>query len=147
MRILVVGATGQVGAIVAGALGERHEVIGLSRSSDPRLDLLDADSISAALTRIGRVDAVVDCAGGAPFLPLRQLTSELVLAGVRTKMLGKVDLLLHGHPWVADGGSFTFTTGITARRVVPGEAWRRSPTARSSPSCAPRRPRCRAASA
>lgn len=47
---LVIGASGGIGAALVAALREegRHPVIGLSRSSDPPIDLLREESIAAA---------------------------------------------------------------------------------------------------
>jgi NAD(P)-dependent dehydrogenase (short-subunit alcohol dehydrogenase family) len=51
---LVIGASGGIGAALVAALREegRHPVIGLSRGSDPPIDLLREESIAAAATWI-----------------------------------------------------------------------------------------------
>jgi len=120
MKVLVIGAAGEVGSVVSTALGERHEVIGVSRSTNPGLDILDPDSIDRLFAEIGRVDAVVDCAGAAAFKPFAELRASDFEEGVRSKALAKVELLIRALPWLNDGGSVTFTTGITAREPVPG---------------------------
>lgn len=53
MRILIIGSTGHVGSAAAQALQGRHEAVGLSRSTQPSIDLLDADSIERAFDQVG----------------------------------------------------------------------------------------------
>jgi nucleoside-diphosphate-sugar epimerase len=48
MKIVVIGATGTIGSAVAAALRGRHEVVGLSRKSDPRVDILDKKRVEAS---------------------------------------------------------------------------------------------------
>ncbi|KAB1655084.1 short chain dehydrogenase [Pseudoclavibacter chungangensis] len=122
MRILVVGMSGHVGTSAAAALGERHDIVGVSRSTDPAVDLLDPASITAAFRRLGRFDAVVSAFGAAPFAPAPQLTADDLTAAFEGKVLSQLNLVHLGLDAVTDGGSFTLTTGILAREPVPGGA-------------------------
>ena len=113
MKILIVGASGTIGRAVAAELGQRHEVIAAGRKSgDVRLDMTDAASIRAAFGKIGRVDAVVSAAGEAKFAPLQQMQPADYELGLRDKLMGQVSLVLIGRDSVADGGSFTLTSGV-----------------------------------
>ena len=47
MKIIVVGATGTIGAAVADALAARHEVVRASRSGQPSVDIDDVESVTA----------------------------------------------------------------------------------------------------
>ncbi|HTR03920.1 MAG TPA: SDR family NAD(P)-dependent oxidoreductase, partial [Thermoanaerobaculia bacterium] len=77
LRILVVGASGTIGAAVARALERDHDVLRASRRKSPlTADLTDAESIRALFRRTGPVDAVVSCAGDARFKPFAELTDE-----------------------------------------------------------------------
>lgn len=58
MRVLVVGARGQLGAAVAHVARGRHDVVALDRAA---LDVTDADAVRARLRDL-RPDAVVNCA-------------------------------------------------------------------------------------
>ncbi|MCM0616865.1 short chain dehydrogenase [Paenarthrobacter nitroguajacolicus] len=118
MKVLVIGATGLLGTAAATALDARHEVIQASRSGDVQVDLADAESISAMFESVGKVDAVVACTGVVPFKPLAELTAGDFEAGVADKVLGQVNLVLLGTPYVNDGGSFTLTTGVLAREPI-----------------------------
>lgn len=121
MKILVVGSSGTIGAAVAQALEERHEVVRASHSrSAVSVDIGSPDSIRQMYAKIGRVDAVVSVAGQASFRPLADLTDADFALGLGNKLMGQVNLVRLGLGSVADGGSFTLTSGILSRRPMPG---------------------------
>jgi NAD(P)-dependent dehydrogenase (short-subunit alcohol dehydrogenase family) len=123
MRILVVGATGTIGRAVVAALLGSNEIVPVSRRSTPiTVDLADPSSIHAMYRTVGRVNAVVSAAGQARFAPLVQLSDADFELSVGNKLLGQVNLIRFGFDYVADGGSFTLTSGILARSPVPGSA-------------------------
>jgi NAD(P)-dependent dehydrogenase (short-subunit alcohol dehydrogenase family) len=123
MKILLVGATGTIGAAVTQALEARHEVLHASHSRSPlTLDLADPESIRRLYARVGRVDAVVSVAGQAAFRPLLDLTDADFSLGLTNKLMGQVNLVRFGVEAVADAGSFTLTSGILSRRPMPGSA-------------------------
>ncbi|UOR01490.1 short chain dehydrogenase [Leucobacter allii] len=119
MRILIVGASGHVGSAAAAALEPRHDVVGISRGTDPAIDLRDASSIAAAFDRLGRFDALISAYGSAPFKPATELTPEDLTAAFAGKVLSQLNLLRIGLDHVNDGGSVTLTTGILAREAIP----------------------------
>ena len=123
MRILVIGATGTIGAAVSQALDGRHEVIraSLSRSA-LALDLADPESIKRLYARVGTVDAVVGAAGKAAFGPLLALSDEDFSLGLTSKLMGQVNLVRLGVDALADRGSFTLTSGFLSRHPMPGSA-------------------------
>lgn len=123
MRILVVGATGTIGRAIVAALEERHEVVPVShRSGALTVDLQDSASITRLYEKAGHVDAVVCAAGAARFRPLSELSEEDFRASLHHKLLGQINLVRLGIPFVADGGSFTLTSGTLARHPSPGGA-------------------------
>ncbi|MBO1901593.1 short chain dehydrogenase [Leucobacter weissii] len=119
MRILIVGASGHVGSAAARALQPRHEVIGVSRSTRPAVDLLDPASVERLFAGLGEVDAVISAYGSAPFKRAPELSAEDLEAAFRGKVLSQLNLLRIGLDHVRDGGSVTLTTGILAREPVP----------------------------
>jgi NAD(P)-dependent dehydrogenase (short-subunit alcohol dehydrogenase family) len=121
MKILVVGASGTVGRAVAAELGRRHEIVAAGRSSgDVRVDITDPDSVRAAFRKVGRLDAVVSAAGHVKFAPIAEMHDADFQIGLRDKLMGQVNLVLIGRDSVADGGSFTLTSGVLARDPIRG---------------------------
>lgn len=119
MRILIVGAEGTVGKAAAKELGARHEIVKAGRSSgDVKVDLTDRASIEAMYKKVGKVDAVVATAGHVHFGPLVQMTHDQFMSGLKDKLMGEVDLVLAGIPIIADGGSFTLTSGVLDRDPI-----------------------------
>ena len=122
MRILVVGSTGTIGRAVVEALSARHTVISAHRGGDHRVDITDPTSIEALYAGVGRVDAVVAASGAAKFGPLAELSEADFRLGLDSKLMGQVNLVRLGIASVADGGSFTLTSGILGRKPTPGSA-------------------------
>lgn len=123
MRILIIGASGTIGAAVAQALETRHTVLRASQArSALAVDLADRDSIKRLYAKVGRVDAVVSAAGQAAFRPLPALTDADFALSLNNKLMGQVNLVRLGVEFLADGGSFTLTSGILSRRPMPGGA-------------------------
>jgi NAD(P)-dependent dehydrogenase (short-subunit alcohol dehydrogenase family) len=123
MKILVVGSTGTIGSAVVSALRAReHEVVGVARSTTPRVDLQDRRSIDALFALVEDVDAVVGCAGTAVFKPIDQLTDQDLVASTRDKLLGQVTLARVALRRVRDKGSITLTTGVLAQTPMTGGA-------------------------
>lgn len=120
MRILVVGATGTIGKAVAEALAARHEVLRASRKSDVSVDITRPESIREMYQRVGRLDAVVSCAGSGAWKPLTALTDEDIHATLADKLMGQVNLVRLGVDYVGDMGVFVLTAGIFSRNPMPG---------------------------
>jgi NAD(P)-dependent dehydrogenase (short-subunit alcohol dehydrogenase family) len=123
MKIIVVGASGTIGAAVAQALtAQRHEVIGVSRHSSPGVDIDDAASIQRLFGTVSGVDAVVCCAGNATFGPLTKLSDADFELGLRSKLMGQVALARIAMTHLREAGSITLTSGILATQPMPGSA-------------------------
>jgi NAD(P)-dependent dehydrogenase (short-subunit alcohol dehydrogenase family) len=121
MKILVVGATGTLGAPVVQALEARHEVIRASHSrSALTVDLADPQSIKRLYARVGPVDGVVSTAGRAAFRSLLTLSDEDFALGLANKLMGQVNLVRYGVEALAKGGSFTLTSGFLSRYPMAG---------------------------
>jgi len=124
MRILVVGATGTIGLGVSEALADRgHEVLPVGFSGgDLAVDIADPAAIRSLYATVGAVDAVVCTAGVARFGTLDDLTDEAFATSIDNKLMGQVNLVRIGLGVVADGGSFTLTSGGLSREPGPGTA-------------------------
>ncbi len=119
MKIIVVGAQGDIGRAVCAELGSRHEIIKAGRSSgDVRVDITDRASVDDMYSKCGRVDAVVSTAGDVHFGPLDQYDEETFMLGLRHKVMGQVNLVLAGLRSVQENGSFTLTSGVLDRDPI-----------------------------
>jgi NAD(P)-dependent dehydrogenase (short-subunit alcohol dehydrogenase family) len=123
VKILVIGATGTIGAAVVHAFEAEHEVFGASHTrSALAVDLSAPDSIRRLYANVGRVDAVVCAAGDSVFRPLLALSDADFAVCFGNKLMGQINLVRFGAESLADGGSFTLTTGILSRQPMPGSA-------------------------
>ena len=123
MKIIVIGATGTIGAEVAKALAlNRHEVIRASRNGDVKVNLDDAASVRAMFAKVREVDAVISCAGNAVFKPFADLTDADYELGLRSKLMGQASLARLAKDHLRDGGSITLTTGVLAMHPMVGSA-------------------------
>jgi NAD(P)-dependent dehydrogenase (short-subunit alcohol dehydrogenase family) len=120
MKVVVIGATGTIGKAIAALLSDRgHEIVGVSRSTRPSLDLDDPASISTFYETIGEVDAIVCAAGNASFGSLAELSDEQLHLGIDSKLLGQVNLVRKGLSKVRPGGVFVLTGGMLAYNPWP----------------------------
>ncbi|MEM7367922.1 MAG: short chain dehydrogenase [Bacteroidota bacterium] len=118
MKIILVGASGVIGKRVADELGKRHEIIAVSRNSEPTVDITSSDSIENMYQQLGAFDAMICCAGSAYFGSFEDMTEEDFYTGIRSKMMGQINLVMIGRKYINPGGSFTLTSGILADEAV-----------------------------
>ena len=115
MKILIIGGTGTVGNKVTTHLQQKHKVITAGRSKgDLKVDIADSSSRKQLFENTGIVDAVVCIAGEAKWAPFNQLAEEDYYIGLRSKLMGQVNLVRIGQNYVSHGGSITLSTGILA---------------------------------
>src|SRR5512144_881496 len=107
MRIVVVGASGTIGRAVVRLLENDHDIIPVGRTTgDHQVDIALRESIEALFAALGPVDAVVSAAGEARFADLDTLTDADFAFSLGNKLMGQVNLVRIGHPFVTEGGSF-----------------------------------------
>lgn len=115
MKILIIGGTGTIGKKVTAYLADRHEVIVAGRTTgDVSVDIGDAESIQKLFNQIGKVDAIVNVSGEAKWDKFTNLSEEDFYIGIKSKLMGQVNLVRIGKDYVNPGGSITLTTGILA---------------------------------
>ncbi len=115
MKILIAGGNGTIGKAVSNRLKQKHEVIIAGRTSgDVTVDITDIESIKSMFEKTGKVDAVVSCAGAAKWAAFGEMTEEDFYVGIKSKLMGQVNLVRVGKDYVTEKGSFTLTTGILA---------------------------------
>lgn len=119
MKVLIIGGNGTIGKTVSAALRAKHEIIVAGRTSgNVRVDLADSNSIKVMFEKVGKIDAVVCTAGEAKWAPFNELSEDDFFIGLRSKLMGQVNLVRIGQSFLNPSGSFTLTTGILADNPV-----------------------------
>lgn len=108
---MVIGASGVIGSAVVAALSGSHEVVAVSRSSKPSVDVRSAESVAAAFAAVGELDAVVCCAANTPLGDFTAQSDAEFAQSVAAKLLGQVSVARHAATTLRDGGSITLTSG------------------------------------
>ncbi len=115
LKLLIIGGKGTIGKKVSAHFSSKHEIIIAGRSSgDVTVDIADPESIKAMFESIGKMDAILCIAGEAKWAPFDSLTEEDFYIGLRSKLMGQVNLVRIGQDYLNSRGSFTLTTGILA---------------------------------
>jgi len=115
MKLLIIGGKGTIGKKVSAHFSKKHEIIIAGRvSGDATVDIADSKSIKAMFESIGKIDAIICIAGEAKWAPFDSLTEDDFYIGLRSKLMGQVNLVRIGQDYLNTGGSFTLTTGILA---------------------------------
>ena len=123
MKIVIVGASGTIGAAVSELLAQDHQVIRVGHSQgDARVDMRDPASIRALFEQIGSFDALVVASGSVAFNALTEMTDEQWQVGLQSKLMGQINLTrcrgeVDRRPQGADSGH--------RRQAVPRAPWPR----------------------
>ncbi|HYQ55949.1 MAG TPA: short chain dehydrogenase, partial [Draconibacterium sp.] len=121
MKIVVIGGKGTIGSAVSNHFQKKHEVITASRiNGDVQVNMESSESIKKMFEKIGKVDAIVNCAGATKWGPFAELSEEDFYIGLRGKLMGQVNIVRIGRDFLNDGGSITLTTGVLADDPVWG---------------------------
>lgn len=119
MKIIVVGGTGTVGRAVVKELAERHDVVIVGRKNgDIQVDIEDIASIQQFYKTVGKMDALVVATGNVHFGALSEMNAELYQIGINSKLMGQVNLVSMGIPYLKNEGSFTLTSGILSHEPI-----------------------------
>ena len=115
MKLLIIGGKGTIGKKVTSHFAKKHEILIAGRtSSDVTVDIADSMSIKAMFESVGRIDAILCIAGEAKWAPFDSLTEDDYYIGLKSKLMGQVNLVRIGQDYLNTGGSFTLSTGILA---------------------------------
>ena len=115
MKILIIGGNGTIGKSVAAHFKENNEVVIAGRNSgDLTVDIADSHSIKEMFKKTGKLDAIICIAGEAKWADFNDLTEEDYYIGLKSKLMGQVNLVRIGKDYLNSNGSITLSTGILA---------------------------------
>ena len=115
MKILIIGGHGTIGKTVAAHFTKSNEVLIAGRTSgDMHVDIADSTSIKAMFEKTGKLDAIICIAGEAKWANFNDLTEEDYYIGLKSKLMGQVNLVRIGQNYLNSHGSITLSTGILA---------------------------------
>ena len=121
MKVLVIGASGTVGSAITKKLQEGgHEVVAVSRKTEPSVDIEKTEDLKAFLEAMDPVDHIV-CTGGAVQFAeggLETLTDAAIYRGIDSKLMGQVNVARFGHKSIRKGGSILLTGGLVAYKPL-----------------------------
>lgn len=121
MKVIVIGASGTIGSAIVEQLGRRHEIVSVgTRSGRYQADITDIGQVRALFAQVGKADAVVVAAGALHIGPFDQLTPEHFHIGLRSKLMGQVQVALVAREYLNDGGSITLTSGVDTDHPIRG---------------------------
>ncbi len=115
MQIIVIGGSGTIGKRVTAHLAKKHDILIAGRNSgDFKVDIDDKDSIEALFESVENIDAVVCVAGEAKWDVFENLSEDDFYVGIKSKLMGQVNLTRIAKDYLNENGSITLTTGILA---------------------------------
>lgn len=115
MKILIIGGQGTIGKKVSDHFSKNDEVLIAGRKSgNVTVDITSSDSIKTMFEKIGKVDAIVSIAGEAKWAPFNELTEDDFYIGLKSKLMGQVNVVRIGQHYLNSKGSITLSTGILA---------------------------------
>jgi NAD(P)-dependent dehydrogenase (short-subunit alcohol dehydrogenase family) len=115
MKILIIGGHGTIGNKVSSYFKKIDTVLIAGRKSgDVLVDISDSNSIKEMFTKTGKLDAIICIAGEAKWANFNVLSEEDYYIGLKSKLMGQVNLVRIGQNYLNPKGSITLTTGILA---------------------------------
>lgn len=115
MRILIIGGYGTIGKKVVQHFKETDTVLIAGRTKgDVTVDISDSTSIEQMFEKTGKLDAIISIAGEAKWADFDQISEEDYYIGIKSKLMGQVNLVRIGLNYLNTQGSITLSTGILA---------------------------------
>ncbi|MEP4756797.1 MAG: short chain dehydrogenase, partial [Nonlabens ulvanivorans] len=115
MKILIIGGHGTIGKKVVSHFQYENEIIIAGRTNgDITVDIADAKSIKTMFDQLGKLDAIICIAGEAKWAPFNDLTEDDYYIGLKSKLMGQVNLVRISQDYLNSNGSITLSTGILA---------------------------------
>lgn len=115
MKIVIIGGNGTIGSYVSEYFKTTDEVIVAGRNSgDIQVDIADTASLEKLFQSVSNIDAVICIAGEARWADFSELSEEDYYIGIKSKLMGQVNLTRLAAASLNPGGVITLSTGILA---------------------------------
>lgn len=121
MKVIVLGAGGNIGREIVRALEPTHEIVRAGhRRGDVLVDYMDSVSVRELFESAEKFDALISVVGGdSVFRPYEDLSDQDFEYGFLRKFLAQVNLVRIGTEYARDGGSFTLSSGFLSHYPNP----------------------------
>jgi NAD(P)-dependent dehydrogenase (short-subunit alcohol dehydrogenase family) len=120
MKTIIIGATGTIGKAITSLIREKgNDVIEASRSVENHIDIEIPKSIDEFFSKQDSVDAIICVAGDASFGSLNSLTDEQIDLGLKSKLLGQINVVRKGISKLNPNGVIVITGGMLAYSPWP----------------------------
>ena len=115
MKTLIIGGTGTIGRKVSTYFKKTDDVIVVGRTTpNISVDIADSNSIQEMFEKTGKVDAIICITGEAKWAPFEELSEADFYIGIKSKLMGQINLIRIGKDYLNKNGSFTLSTGVLA---------------------------------
>ncbi len=115
MKIIIIGGNGTIGNKVVSHFKKEDNVFIAGRTGcDVTVDISDSKSIKKMFERVGKLDAIICIAGEAKWADFNELTEDDYYTGLKSKLMGQVNLVRIGQGYLNPNGSITLSSGILA---------------------------------
>lgn len=117
---IVIGATGTIGSAISQLLQTKgYNVVIASRHTANSIDIEDTESIENFFAKTGQKDFIICAAGDASFGAFSKLSDEQINTGLKSKLMGQVNLCRVGLKKLNPNGVIILTGGIFAHQPWP----------------------------
>ncbi|MEE9431367.1 MAG: short chain dehydrogenase [Melioribacteraceae bacterium] len=115
MKILIIGGNGTIGSKVSSHFAKNNDIIiGGRTSGDVTVDISESNSLKSMFEKLSKLDAIICIAGEAKWDEFNKLSEEDYYIGLRSKLMGQVNVVRLGKDYLNPNGSITLSTGILA---------------------------------
>lgn len=132
-KILIVGATGVLGAELASQLSAAGASVSAIVRSAATLDqttvtahaiadITDSSALSSAFATLAPLDGVINAAGIVAFGPIAELDDETLAQLFAINTIAPIVMLREGSRHIAEGGFFANITAVVAQQPMAGMA-------------------------